>query len=56
MIIIASLILKNKYSWNTCALVFHSSEKFDAFKEVLHSLSLERLQQDKEMITQQDVC
>ena len=35
MIII--FIWKKKHSWNTCALVFHSNEKFEAFKEVLHS-------------------
>ena len=37
MIIITSLIFKNKYSWNSCALVFHSNENFEAFKEILHS-------------------
>ena len=31
------MILKNKYSWNKYALVFHSNEKFEAFKEVLQS-------------------
>ena len=37
MILITSLILKNKYSWNTCASVFYANKKFEAFKEVLHS-------------------
>ena len=37
MIIITFLILKNKYSWNTCCLVFYSNEKFETFKKVLHS-------------------
>ena len=34
---ITFLTLKNKYSWDTCCLVFYSNEKFKTFKKVLHS-------------------